>query len=147
MVNVLTDITINCPRERVSDFASNPDSAPKWYVNIKAVEWKTPKPLTIGTKVAFKAYFLGRELSYIYEITEYIPGIKLVMKTADGPFPMKTTYTWETVDGNSTRMTLRNEGVPSGFSALVTPFMSIMMKRANKKDLKKIKSLLEKETM
>lgn len=144
MVDVLTEITINCPRDRVSTYAANPDNAPEWYVNIKSAEWQTPKPLKIGSKVAFKAQFLGKQLSYIYQITEFKPGEMLEMKTADGPFPMETTYTWETVDGNSTRMTLRNKGNPTGFSMLFVPFMSLMMKRANNKDLKRIKHILEK---
>ncbi|MDQ0062162.1 SRPBCC family protein [Paenibacillus harenae] len=143
MVDVLTEITINRPRDQVAEYAANPDNAPEWYVNINSAEWQTPKRIEVGSKVAFKAAFLGRELSYVYQIAEYTPGKKLVMRTADGPFPMETTYTWESLSGHSTRMTLRNKGNPSGFSILFTPFMSLMMKRANKKDLNKIKFLLE----
>lgn len=143
MVDVLTEIIIHSPCEKVSDYAANPDNAPKWYVNIKSVEWKTQKPLNVGSKIAFKAQFLGRDLAYVYQVTDYIPAKKLIMKTAQGPFPMETTYTWESLDDNSTRMTLRNRGVPTGFSKVFAPFMSSMMKRANNKDLKKIKSILE----
>lgn len=143
MVDVYTEINIRRPIEEVSEFAANPDNAPEWYVNIDSAEWQTQKPLTIGSRVAFKAQFLGRKLAYIYEITEYIPGQKLVMKTADGPFPMETTYTWVAIDSNSTNMTLRNRGIPSGFSKILTPFISTMMTRANKKDLRKLKDTLE----
>jgi uncharacterized membrane protein len=146
MVDVLTEITINCPRDKVSEFAANPDNAPEWYVNINSAEWQTPKPLEVGSKVAFKAAFLGKQLSYVYQIAEYVPGKRLVMRTVDGPFPMETTYTWESADGHSTRMTLRNKGNPTGFSMLFSPFMSLMMKRANNKDLNKIKLLLEKRS-
>ncbi|MDQ8736588.1 SRPBCC family protein [Paenibacillus sp. LHD-38] len=143
MVDVLTEIIINCPVRKVSEYAANPVNAPEWYVNINSAEWQTPKPLERGSKIAFKADFLGKQLSYVYQIAEYIPGKKLVMRTADGPFPMETTYTWESNDGQTTRMTLRNKGNPAGFSLLFSPFMSLMMKRANNKDLKKIKSILE----
>ncbi|WP_078431120.1 SRPBCC family protein [Metabacillus halosaccharovorans] len=143
MVDVVTDIVINQPIEVVSDYATDPDHAPKWYVNIHAVEWKTPKPLAIGSQIAFKANFLGRELAYVYEIVEYEPQRKLVMKTATGPFPMETTYTWQEEDLGRTRMILRNKGIPTGFSKLFTPFMSTMMKKANNKDLQKIKRILE----
>ncbi|ALC81232.1 MULTISPECIES: SRPBCC family protein [Bacillus] len=143
MVDVMTEIKIRCSLNTVSEYAANPDNAPKWYINIHSAEWQTQKPLTIGSRIAFKANFLGRELAYVYEITEFSPGQILIMKTANGPFPMETTYTWEAIDEDVTRMTLRNKGNPTGFSKLFAPFMSWMMKKANKNDLKKIKNILE----
>jgi hypothetical protein len=65
------------------------------------------------------------------------------MRTAEGPFPMETTYTWESTEEGSTRMRLRNRGNPSGFSRLFAPFMVAAMRRANRNDLARLKSLLE----
>lgn len=141
-VDVLTETTIARPREEVAAYAADPDHAPDWYVNIKSVEWQSPRPLKVGSKVAFVAHFLGRRLAYTYEITEWVPGERLVMRTAQGPFPMETTYTWESV-GEQTRMTLRNWGNPSGFSSLAAPFMARSMRSANQKDLARLKAILE----
>ena len=145
MVNVLTSITIQRPLSVVSAFASDPDNASIWYDNIESAVWKTARPLAVGSRIAFVAHFLGREMSYTYEIIELIPGEKLVMRTAEGPFPMETTYTWTPVSENVTKMSLRNQGKPSGFSKLFAPFMSLMMRRANIKDLKKLKNILEQD--
>ncbi|WP_454697349.1 SRPBCC family protein [Arthrobacter humicola] len=143
MVDVVTEAVIRRPSEAVYDFAANPDNAPAWYGNIKAVNWETAPPLAVGSKVAFKAQFLGRTLEYVYEFTELDPGRTLVMRTAQGPFPMQTTYTWSAADGGFTRMTLRNTGTPAGFSAVAGFVMAPMMRRAMRKDLAKLKSLLE----
>ena len=145
MIDVTTEIIIAAPLDKVAGFASNPDNAPAWYVNIKSVEWQTQKPLQPGSRIAFKAQFLGKQLSYVYEIAEFIPDKKLVMQTADGPFSMQTIYAWEKINDATTRMILRNKGNPSGFSKLFVPFMAAAMKRANKKDLKKLKSILENQ--
>jgi hypothetical protein len=85
-VDVLTDIEIERPCSVVADFVSDPDNATAWYENIKKVEWKSPKALKVGAKVAFEARFMGRKMAYTYEIKEYVPGRSLVMSTAAGPF-------------------------------------------------------------
>jgi hypothetical protein len=82
---------------------------------MKSAEWKTPKPLTVRSQVAFVAHFLGRKLAYTYEFIELIPRQKLVMRTAEGPFPMETTYTWTAIDEQTTRMTLQNKETPQVF--------------------------------
>jgi hypothetical protein len=145
-VDVRTEIEILRPRADVAAFAADPDTATSWYENIEAVEWKTPKPLAIGSRIAFVARFLGRRLAYTYEVEELVPGERFVMKTAEGPFPMETTYVWEDAAAGATRMTLRNRGEPSGFSKLAAPIMAGAMRRANRKDLARLKQILESRT-
>lgn len=142
-IDVQSEEAINLPRHRVAEYAADPSNAPAWYVNIESVEWLTPKPVQVGTRVAFVAHFLGRELRYTYEIVELLPAERLVMRTAQGPFPMETTYPWASAAGDATLMTLRNRGEPSGFGRLVAPFMATAMRRANRKDLARLKSILE----
>jgi uncharacterized membrane protein len=142
-VDVQSAIVINRPVSDVSRYAADPDNAPLWYVNIKSVEWVTPPPAQVGSRVAFVAHFLGRRLTYTYELVEFIPGVRLVMRTSEGPFPMETTYTWESNADGATRMTLRNRGTPSGFSVWVAPLMAMAMRRANRKDLALLKKQLE----
>ena len=143
-VDVSTGIVIRRPRREVADFAVDPDNVPAWYVNITSVEWETPRPLHIGSRLAFVAHFLGRRMAYTYEVSLWVPGECFVMRTAQGPFPMETTYAWETTADGGTRMTLRNRGTPTGFSLLVAPLMSLAIRRANRKDLETLKTLLER---
>jgi Polyketide cyclase / dehydrase and lipid transport len=144
-VDVLTEVVIRRPLAVVADYVIDPGNAPEWYSNIVRVEWDTPGPLVVGSRLSFVARFLGRTLAYTYEIVELAPRERLVMRTADGPFPMETTYTLAAEGPHSTRMTLRNRGEPSGFGGVAAPAMSLAMRRANTKDLSTLRSLLEQK--
>lgn len=143
-VDVRTETVIDRPVAKVCAFAVDPDNAPRWYANIESVEWKTEPPLRVGSKLAFVARFLGRRLSYTFEVIELVANERLVMRTAEGPFPMETTYAFWSLGLDRTRMLLRNRGTPSGFSILYSPLMAWAMRRENRKDLARLKSLLER---
>jgi uncharacterized membrane protein len=144
-VDVQTEIEIGRPRHDVAAYAADPDNATAWYEKIRSVDWKTERPLAVGSRIAFAAAFLGRRLAYTYEITELVPGERLVMSTAEGPFPMETTYAWQDTPNGTTRMTLRNRGEPSGFSRVAKPLLTAAMRRANHRDLRRLKQILERE--
>jgi uncharacterized protein YndB with AHSA1/START domain len=142
-LDVLTEIEIDRPRDEVVAYAADPENATEWYENIEGVEWETEPVLGVGSRVAFVARFFGRRLAYTYEITELVLGERVVMRTAEGPFPMETTYTWSDTPTGGTRMTLRNRGTPTGFSKLAAPMLAPAMRRANRKDLARLKQILE----
>jgi uncharacterized protein YndB with AHSA1/START domain len=143
-VDVLTEVEIARPRAEVAAYASDPDRATSWYRNIKAVEWQSPPPVEVGSRIAFVAQFLGRRLAYTYEVKEMVAGERFVMRTAEGPFPMETTYAWEDTADGGTRMTLRNRGEPEGFSKLSAPIMAGAIRRANRRDLQELRRILER---
>ncbi|MFJ9365205.1 SRPBCC family protein [Nocardia sp. NPDC101769] len=142
-VDVVTTIEIARPRGRVAEYTMDPANAPVWYKNIGSVALTTPGPLAIGSEIAFEARFLGRSLAYTYAVTEFEPGRLLVMRTADGPFPMETTYAFEDTASGATTVTLRNRGEPAGFSRFVGPLTVPAMRHANRQDLKKLEEILE----
>ena len=141
-VDVVVETTIARPVAEVAAYAGDPSNAPEWYANITSVEWRTDRPVAVGSEMDFVARFLGRTLSYTYRVTELVPGARLVMETAQGPFPMRTTYTWEPA-AEGTRMTLQNTGSPAGFGRVAAPVVEAAMRRATAKDLARLKALLE----
>lgn len=142
-VDVRTWTDIERPRDEVAAFVANPDNVTAWYQNIRSVEWRTPGPLGVGTRLAFVAHFMGRRLAYTYEVVEFLPGERLVMSHSAGPFPMETSYSWSDTESGGTRMSLRNRGEPTGFSKVAAPVLGRAMQRANTKDLERLKTLLE----
>ena len=144
-VDVVTEVVIGRPVAEVAAYAADPTNAPEWYDNIDSVTWATDPPVQVGSRVAFVARFLGRRLAYTYEVVELVPGERLVMRTAQGPFPMETTYTWRAEGEGRTRMTLRNRGRPAGFARVGAPMMAAAMRRANRRDLAKLRSIVERQ--
>jgi uncharacterized protein YndB with AHSA1/START domain len=142
-VDVLTEITIARPLDEVAAYAADPDNAPDWYGNIESVNWGTAPPLQLGSEMTFTARFMGRRLSYTYRAEEFVPPERLRMSTVDGPFPMETTYTWTPVDDRTTKMTLRNRGGATGLMGLFGPLEAIAVRRATKKDLRRLRAILE----
>jgi uncharacterized protein YndB with AHSA1/START domain len=142
-VEVVTETEIARPRREVAEYSADPDNATRWYANIESVKWETPRPLAVGSRLAFVARFLGRPLSYTYEVREHVPGERLVMASAEGPLPMETTYEWRDSLSGGTLMTLRNRGEPSGFQHVAAPLLARAMRHANIKDLRKLKEILE----
>jgi uncharacterized membrane protein len=141
-VDVEVETVIARPVAEVAAYAGDPTNAPEWYANIRSVQWRTEPPVRVGSEMDFVAQFLGRRLAYTYRVVELVEGERLVMETADGPFPMRTTYTWEPA-GDGTRMTLRNTGTPTGFGKVSAPVMAAAMRRATTKDLARLKARLE----
>jgi hypothetical protein len=144
-VDVVSEIVIQRPIGVVAAYAADPSNAPGWYDNIDSVDWKTSPPLQVGSQVEFVARFLGRTLRYTYEFSDFVPGERVVMRTQHGPFPMETTYVWAAESDEATKMTLRNRGEPAGFSTLMAPLMQPAMRRANRKDLATLKTILESQ--
>ena len=143
MANIQTKITINRALGIVSEYAANPDNTPKWSEHINHALRQSPQPLSVGSQIVFNGKFWGREMDYTYEVIEYFPGLKLVMRSTDGQYPMEMTYSWIAKSPRETQMILQNTGGPSGFSKVFSPLMANRMKKANKKDLKRLKRVLE----
>jgi uncharacterized protein YndB with AHSA1/START domain len=142
VVDVSVERVIGRPRDAVAAYAVDPANAPEWYENITAVDWRPP--LAVGSQLRFVARFLGRRLEYTYVVREFVPGERLVMSTAQGPFPMETTYAFADAGDGATRMTLRNRGEPSGFKKIAGPVMARAIRRANEQDLRRLQARLER---
>jgi hypothetical protein len=141
-LDVLSEIVIARERELVAGYAADPDNAAVWYPNIESVEWLTPRPVALGSRIAFVANFLGRRMSYTYEVVEFEPAERLVMRTTEGRLAMETTYTWADAGDGATRMTLRNRGEPP---RLLTPVVKRAVRRANGRDLERLRTIFERQ--
>jgi len=142
-VDVHATVVIERPIAEVSAYAGDPSNAPTWHRRVESAEWETEPPIALGSRIAFRVRFLGREFAPTYEITELTPGEQVAMRSVQGPFAMATTSTWRAVGPDKTHMVLHHHGEPSGFSKLAAPLMSTAVRRAMHRDLEQLKRLLE----
>jgi hypothetical protein len=94
-VDGTSSIDMARPRPDVAQCAMDPANATAQYENIKSVTLKTSGPVGVGAQIASQATFLGRSLAYTYEVVAYDPTRRLIMRTADSPFPMEMSYLFE----------------------------------------------------
>ena len=142
-IDVSTEIEIARPRGEVAAYAADPDYVTAWYANIESVEWQTPRPAVVGSRLAFVARFLGRRLAYTYEVREVVADERFVMSTERRPVPdaddLRVGRRRPRRDTDDAAKPRRARGLPRLFA----PLMATAVRRANRKDLARLKELLE----
>jgi uncharacterized membrane protein len=142
-LDVTAEILIERPPGIVSAYVSDPANAPSWHDHIKSAGWASEPLPHVGSRLSVTAEFLGRTVTFLYEIVEFTPGEKLVMRSVEGPFPMETTYAFDETRDGHTQMTMRNRGEPSGMSKLMAPLIATTLRTASEKNLARLKAILE----
>ena len=143
MVDVRTEIIINLPKEKVAEYVSDPGNTPNWCSHITSVEWNGHAPLRAGVKIVFNERIMRRHQQYVCEVVEIIPGQKVVVKTRNKKMRMETTVAWQAINENTTCMTVWSRGIPRALSRMISPFMALVIRNTNRKNLKQLKRMLE----
>lgn len=144
-LDVLVKSTINRPSDIVAAYAFEPANDPVWIGGIYEANLLTGKPVGLGTRVQRLAKFMGRTIDYILEVTEFIPGRLMVMKSVKSPFPMKVTYRFDEAGFGKTNAQLRVEGSSQGFYKIADFFMAPMVRMNLKKDLQRLNNEVQKQ--
>lgn len=143
MSDIITEITINLPKERVVEYASDPENAPYWCKNIRSVAWDNEAQLRAGTKLIVRERLMRRNMENEYEVVEIIPGQKVVVRSLSNGMKIETTVGWQAIDEETTCMTVRVRAVPRAFSKAIVPFKALTIKNTCRRNLKRLKRILE----
>jgi uncharacterized membrane protein len=143
MVNIKAEIFIEKPILEVFEYISDPNNAIDWLKNTISIQWKTPKPVQLNSKIAVKTNYFGKEMFYMYEVVFIEEGKKIMMKTKEGFLPMMTTYHCIDVDENTTLVKIDVKGNPTGFLKYFSLIINMVMKNSYKKSLLKLKKIVE----
>ena len=140
MVKFEISTHINRPVSEVFKYMSDPAKLPAWNT---IVEEATPSetPVTLGTKIAVKARFLGRKIDSPSVVTEYELNKRYTNKS-EKPFAVTITNTFE-AEGGGTKVVAIFDGEPGGFFKIGEPILAKIAKKQFQTQLDTAKELLE----
>jgi uncharacterized membrane protein len=141
-VDVTATATIDRPREEVAAYLRDPAHDTHWIGGLRSAQLLTPGPVAVGSQVERVASFLGRRVEYVNEITE-LTADRLAMRSVRSPFPMRVTYGHRQATDATTEVSVRVEGDPGRFYALVAPLLGRAVRRSIARDLRNLKRVLE----
>jgi quercetin dioxygenase-like cupin family protein/carbon monoxide dehydrogenase subunit G len=142
-IRIEQSVAIECPLEEVFAFVADPRNDTRWIPAVEEVHKTSEGPLGAGT--TFEAVFrlLGRRFVASFEIAEYEPNRKVVLKPpTSGPVQLTGTRSVEAVPGG-TRLTITVEGQTGGFFRVAEPIFARLARRQLKARLADLNGLLE----
>ena len=146
MARIEIHLVINRPVEEVFAFVSNSENLPRWRSTSLEVKKTSEGPLNVGSTFKGRFTFLGRQFDGNVVVTAHEPNRVFVSKMAEGPFPLETGYTLESVE-NGTHITFVVNGEPGGFFKFAEPLVVSMAKRAYETDLQNLKEMMEAQAV
>jgi carbon monoxide dehydrogenase subunit G len=141
-LDVQTETSIARPPEAVASFAMEAENDTRWISGISEVRRLSEPPTGVGTRVQRVASFLGRRIDYVMEVVEFEPPARIVLRSIEGPFPMRVSYEFD-ASGAGTRARLRVEGSVDGFYKMATPLLARAVRRSLAHDLRNLRALIE----
>jgi uncharacterized protein YndB with AHSA1/START domain len=135
-------ITINRPVEEVFAFVTDVENFVRWNEQAGQAEQSSEGPVGLGARYRGTFDFMGRDMRWVSEITEYEPNRKAVQKISMGPTEMTMGWFLEPVQGG-TRFTIRSEGPTGGLAKLAGSLMDRTMEKQMEHNLARLKALLE----
>jgi len=140
-LDVTAEVRVGRPRRDVAAYMTDPLNDPEWIGGVREARLQTPAPVGAGTRVARVASFLSRRVEYVNEVLA-LDDTHLDMRSVAAPFPMHITYSF-VADGTGTTVRNRVRGEPGGFFALFGPLLAPMVRRSVRKDLERLREVLE----
>jgi Polyketide cyclase / dehydrase and lipid transport len=128
MIRIEQSIEVNRPVPEVFAFMSEPANLFKWSRATEEIRQLTPGAIQPGSRFEIISRFLGRRISSIITVSEYIENEKVSSQGDSGGMKLSST-TYYIAQGENTLMKMETELEPSGWWMLIAPFLPRMIRR------------------
>ncbi|MBI4429447.1 MAG: SRPBCC family protein [Ignavibacteriales bacterium] len=144
MIRHKGSIEIGAPVSDVFTFISNVENIPKWQSDVVTSKVHTSGPMRVGTMFEEDVKILGKQVQTVCEVVEYLPTKKFGFRSNSAtPLQYGGFFSLEP-NGRGTRLTIDVEIWLRGFWKLVEPLFGFEVRNGIQKELKTLKSILEK---
>ncbi|MGL4609409.1 MAG: SRPBCC family protein [Trueperaceae bacterium] len=115
---------------------------PKWELELREYVQLTSTPFGVGTKFAWVREFSGFRTKGELEITECVPGKKLVSASKVNGMAFESIV-WLELQGKQTLVSVRLELRPSVLLSFLNPLLKKRLQHQGEMNLKALKNLVE----
>jgi uncharacterized protein YndB with AHSA1/START domain len=139
---------IACPPQRVFEFISDSNNAPKIVRSVKSTVKLTEGPPTVGTRYRETRLINGKEQHVDLEVKEYAaPDVYAMQNVTDG---IETVYRYKLhperrPEGAGTHIDLVCEVKAAGVKKLMLPLIASVLKKEDGAHLQTLKKVLEEQ--
>ena len=144
MATIEETIIINKPVDPVFDYVTNFDNLTKWYTNILESVKTSEKSKGIGTTYKGVIKAMGMKMDWTSRVTDFEENTRVDKTITSGKITIYEKLLFDETDGGNTEFNLIQEYRCGGFYRLISPILVLSMHSTMKKNLAKLKSILEK---
>ncbi|MGH2710896.1 MAG: SRPBCC family protein [Actinomycetota bacterium] len=142
MISVESSVTIARRVEDVFAFVTDTTNDPQWHKDVIQATKISEGPIGRGTTFTVVVKFMGKKEGR-WEIVEFEPNRKEVIKVTAKPLSPTLTYRFEQANGG-TLFTRHIDLEPTGFFKIMKGMMRGMMEKRNAGFLANLKGVLER---
>jgi uncharacterized membrane protein len=142
-IDVTVATSVHALRDVVARFTMDPRNDVAWIGGVQEAEVEGAEPFGVGSRIRRVASFLGKRIEYVNRVDELEPGVRLVMRSVKGPFPMVVTYAFGDEPDGATAVTVSVQGDPGGVYRIAESLMERQVRRSVRDDLRTLKALVE----
>ena len=141
-ISIKSSILIRRATAQVFAYVSDYARDPTWRTGVSEMLHEPPGQIHLGAKTHERMTFAGIRMINVAEIVEFDPGRKTAFKTIGRPL-VATGYRLVEPDAAGAHFTYAAEVELRGPVALLAPFLQWHLRRTVRRDLERLKRILE----
>lgn len=138
-------VVIARPAGEVFDFLMKAENLPRWDSSMLECVQVGGEVVTVGTRYRGASNILGRRIEWTTEVTQFVPGVRAVSQSVEGPLTFTVSYD---VSASPAGTTLRyrlaaESGLGGAFGRAMEPIIERAQTKVVRANLGALASLLE----